>query len=87
MANTWGQSGTTWGQNQWSEQTQIDVSITAPSQLTTSLGTASVVFYPGWGTLDWGENGWGSVDSATETLTGLQQQQALVQLHRQMQWD
>ena len=27
--------------------------------------------YPGWGTLDWGENGWGSVEPATETLTGL----------------
>ena len=37
MANTWNQSGTLWGQNQWGQQTQVDVSLTAPSQLTTSL--------------------------------------------------
>ena len=33
MANTWGQSGTTWGQNQWGDQADVDVSITAPTQL------------------------------------------------------
>ena len=26
---------------------------------------------PGWGTLNWGENGWGSVESAVENLVGL----------------
>jgi hypothetical protein len=25
MANTWGQSGTTWGQNQWGDQADVDV--------------------------------------------------------------
>jgi hypothetical protein len=110
MANTWGQSGTTWGQNQWGDQEAVDVTLTAPTQLSTTLGTVipfnelgwgsdtwgvenwgasglvvpitgvsaitavgelSVVRYPGWGTLDYGENGWGSVEAATETLTGL----------------
>ena len=40
---------------------------------TTTVGslTELIEVKPGWGTLNWGENGWGSVESATETLTGL----------------
>jgi len=59
MANTWGQSGTTWGQNQWSEQTQIDVPITAPTQLSTTLGTVTPFNELGWGSDTWGTENWG----------------------------
>jgi hypothetical protein len=71
MANTWNQANTTWGQNQWGDQADVDVSITAPTQLSTAVGSLNIIRYPGWGTLDYGENGWGSVEAATETLTGL----------------
>ena len=59
MANTWGQSGTTWGQNQWSEQTQIDVTLTAPTQLSTTLGTVIPFNELGWGSDTWGTENWG----------------------------
>ena len=29
-----------------------------------SVGTATASFYPGWGTLTWGENGWGTITEA-----------------------
>ena len=40
MANTWNQAGTTWGQNQWGEQTQIDISLTGLSA-TSSVGSVT----------------------------------------------
>jgi hypothetical protein len=46
MANTWGQSGTTWGQNQWGDQADVDVSITAPTQLSTAVGSLNIIRYP-----------------------------------------
>ena len=70
MANTWGQSGTTWGQNQWSEQTQIDVPITAPSQLTTALGTVTPFNELGWGSDNWGFENWGE-SGLDVSLTGV----------------
>ena len=36
-----------------------------------NLPTENVYIKPGWGTLDWGENGWGTVESAVFPLTGL----------------
>ena len=63
MANTWNQALTTWGQNAWGEQADVNLTLTGLSA-TTTLGTATASFYPGWGTLNWGENGWGSVDEA-----------------------
>jgi len=70
MANTWNQALTTWGQNTWGKQADVTLTLTGLSA-TTSLGTATASFYPGWGTLEWGYNGWGTVGEATETLTGL----------------
>ena len=70
MANTWGESGTTWGQNTWGQQSDVTLTLTGLSA-TTTLGTPTVSYYPGWGTLEWGYNGWGTVGEATETLTGL----------------
>ena len=72
MANTWNQSGTTWGQNSYGLQTEANVPITGLSA-TTSLNIPNefIQVQPGWGTLDWGENGWGTVNSAVFNLTGL----------------
>ena len=38
MSNTWNQSGTTWGQNQWGDQADVDVALTGV-QSTSSVGT------------------------------------------------
>ena len=111
MANTWNQSGTTWGQNSYGLQTEVNISITGLS-LTSTVGSVesfnetgwgsdtwgfencgesaidvvlpalsvtatvnlpseNIQVKPGWGTLDWGENGWGTVESAVFNLTGL----------------
>jgi trimeric autotransporter adhesin len=59
MTNTWGQSGTTWGQNQWGDQADVDVSITAPTQLSTTLGTVIPFNELGWGSDTWGTENWG----------------------------
>ena len=40
MSNTWNQSGTTWGQNQWGDQADVDVALTGV-QSTSSVGTIS----------------------------------------------
>jgi len=76
MANTWGQSGTTWGQNQWGEQTQIDVTLTAPSQLTTALGTVTPFNELGWGSDTWGTENWGE-SGLVVPLTGVSATTAL----------
>ena len=70
MANTWNQSGTTWGQNAWGEQADVNLTLTGVSA-TTAVGTATASFYPGWGTLNWGENGWGSVDEGIVRPSGV----------------
>ena len=59
MANTWNQALTTWGQNQWGEQTQIDVSITGLSA-TSSLGSVTAFNEIGWGRDTWGFENWAS---------------------------
>jgi hypothetical protein len=70
MANTWGQSGTTWGQNQWGDQADVDVSITAPTQLSTTLGTVTPFNEIGWGSDTWGAENWGE-SGFTVLLSGL----------------
>jgi hypothetical protein len=40
MANTWGASGTTWGQNSWGDQETVTISLTGQST-TTALGTVT----------------------------------------------
>ena len=63
MANTWNQALTTWGQNTWGQQADVNLTLTGVSA-TTTLGTVDAYVQPGWGTLEWGYNGWGSVDEA-----------------------
>ena len=73
MASIWGgdSPSVAWGYNAWASNT-ISETLTGVSAAT-AVGDLSelISVKPGWGTLNWGENGWGSVDSATETLTGL----------------
>jgi hypothetical protein len=38
---------------------------------TSAVGAPTVEVRPGWGTLDWGENGWGSVEEGIENLIGV----------------
>ena len=58
MANSWGESGTTWGQGDWGQQNVTTVSLTGFS-ITSSLG--EVLSYPeqGWGSDTWGTENWG----------------------------
>ena len=71
MASIWGgdDPSVAWGYNAWASNT-ISETLTGLSA-TATVGSLTTSIQPGWGTLNWGENGWGSVDSATETLTGL----------------
>ena len=66
---------TGWGRNTWGYQAWGDTPIITLTGLTatTSLGIPDelIELRPGWGTLNWCENGWGSVESAVENLVGL----------------
>jgi len=42
-----------WSTNQWGDQYAVDVPLTAPSGLTTTLGTASAYAETGWGSDTW----------------------------------
>ena len=70
MANTWNQANTTWGQNQWGDQADIDVTLTAPAQLSTSIGTVTPFNELGWGSDTWGAENWGE-SGFTVLLSGL----------------
>ena len=69
MANTWGESGTTWSQGDWGQQ---HVTTIYPSGLltTSSLGTPDAYPEQGWGRFAWGQKDWGD-NSLSVTLTGL----------------
>ena len=62
MANSWGASGTTWGQGDWSDQTTTTVVLSGLS-ITASLGTAEAFHETGWGADFWGSEGWGGEQS------------------------
>ena len=53
MANTWNQSGTTWGQNSYGLQTEVPVPITGLST-TSTVGSVSAFNETGWGQDGWG---------------------------------
>ena len=57
-------------ENQWGYQSWGDTPIvTVPSlSASTALVALTAEIKPGWGTLLWGQNGWGSVEAANETL-------------------
>ena len=58
MANSWGASGTTWGQGDWGDQTTTTVVLSGLS-ITATLGQAEASQSVGWGRLKWGQNDWG----------------------------
>ena len=58
MANTWGESGTTWGQGDWGQQNVTTVAISGLS-ITATLGEAQSYPEQGWGSDSWGSENWG----------------------------
>ena len=68
MANSWGESGTTWGQGDWGQQNVTTIYPTTFS-ITASLGDVDASHSAGWGRLAWGQNDWGEAGS-TITPTG-----------------
>jgi len=70
MANTWGESGTTWGQGNWGEQNNFTVSGLTGLAATGSLGTPSPYSEQGWGRATWGNEPWGDSYDPVIALTG-----------------
>ena len=71
MANTWGGTGTTWGQNAWGEQSDVNLTLTGLS-ITSSLGDLAYAgSTEGWGRDTWGLNDWGA-DTYNVPVTGLE---------------
>ena len=70
MASVWGgdSPSVAWGQNSWQSNT-ITQSLTAPTTLTSSVGSVSAFPEEGWGRQQWGNSGWG-VEYAV-ALTGI----------------
>jgi hypothetical protein len=61
-ANSWGLLQ--WGQNSWSDQDSIDITLTGLST-TSSVGSVEAFNAAGWGRQEWGNSGWG-VDYAIQ---------------------
>ena len=59
MANSWGESGTTWGQGNWGEQNNFTVSGLSGLSITSGLGTPAAYAEQGWGRASWGSEIWG----------------------------
>jgi len=68
MANTWNKSGTTWGYNSWESDT-VTGALTAPSTLTSSIGSLEAYNEQGYGRDPWGYENWGE-SAHTVTPTG-----------------
>ena len=60
MANSWGESGTTWSQGDWGQQNVTTVFPTGFS-VTSTLNSAGVTAFneQGWGSDAWGDENWG----------------------------
>ena len=58
MANSWGESGTTWGQGDWGNQNNYTLTLTGLS-MTGSLGEPAAYSEQGWGRAEWGDEPWG----------------------------
>ena len=71
MANSWGESGTSWGYGLWGEQSDTTVTLTGIG-LTSSVGTAEAFHTKGWGRDAWGSGDWGTNGlSAIVSPTGI----------------
>ena len=69
MANSWGESGTTWSQGDWGNQnnwTQVISGIT----LSANIGTVIASSEQGWGRDNWGQEPWGESYSPTIAISG-----------------
>ena len=68
MANTWGESGTTWGQGDWGQQ---NVTTLYPSGYSITATLDDVTAFPeqGWGSDTWGAENWGE-SGLTIPVTG-----------------
>ena len=75
MANSWGESGTTWSQGDWGQQSITTVALSGLS-ITATLGEAQSYNEKGWGRDSWGDNEWGT-NIHTVPLTGLEMTGAL----------
>ena len=69
MANSWGESGTTWGQGNWGEQNNFTVTLTGLS-MTGSLGEPAAYSEQGWGRASWGNEPWGDSHDPVIAVTG-----------------
>ena len=58
MANSWGESGTTWGQGDWGQQDVLTIHPTG-FLTTASLGDPLSYNEKGWGRTTWGSDDWG----------------------------
>ncbi len=56
-SNTWGMLE--WNQNSWGSQNAVNISLTAPSSLTSSTGEIAAFSEQGWGSDSWGVENWG----------------------------
>jgi hypothetical protein len=69
MANSWGESGTTWGQGNWGEQNNYTLTLTGLS-MTGSVGEPAAFSEQGWGRSTWGSEPWGDNYDPVVTLSG-----------------
>jgi len=76
MANSWGESGTTWGQGDWGNQNNYTLTLTGLS-MTGSVGELVSAAEQGWGRDTWGSEPWGDSYSPTVALAGLSMTGAL----------
>ena len=72
MANTWGESATTWGQNAWGQQSDVNLTLTS-LLATSSLGSLAYAgSTEGWGRDAWGDNEWGTNIHTVPLTTSLE---------------
>ena len=71
MANTWDESGTTWGQGNWGEQNNYTLTLTGLS-MTGSLGEPAAASEQGWGRSEWGNEPWGDSYSPVISVSGFE---------------
>jgi hypothetical protein len=72
--NTWG--ALSWNSGQWSDQTDIDLSISG-LQLNSSLGDTDEFADRGWGGNTWSHGNWGEVNQTDALVTGSQLQTSI----------
>ena len=69
MANTWGESGTTWSQGDWGQQNNFTTIYPSGFLSTSNLGTVTAFNEVGWGSDAWGIENWGA-SGLTISVTG-----------------